>query len=70
MEHEGIVNDALMLSSMRICTEEWSSAKYTLYFVYGNTPAELKKCFKLHGHFTFLWLISQFPIGLLGNSST
>lgn len=32
-----------MLSSMHIHTKELSSAKYTLYFVYENTPAELEK---------------------------
>lgn len=35
--------------SVYICTKELSSAKYTLYFVYENTPAELEQCFEPHG---------------------
>lgn len=49
MEYAVVVNDALMLSSVNICTKELSSAKYTLYFVYENTPAELEQCFEPHG---------------------
>lgn len=41
--------DILMLSSMHIHTKELSSAKYTLYFVYENTPAELEKCLEPRG---------------------
>ena len=46
MEYAVVVNDALMLSSVHLCTKELSSAKYTLYFVYENTPAELEQCFE------------------------
>lgn len=47
MEYVVVVNDALMLSSVHICTKELSSAKYTLYFVYENTPAELDNVLNL-----------------------
>lgn len=38
-----------MLSSVRVCDNEFSSAKYTLHFVYENTPAELEQCFEPRG---------------------